>query len=62
VTPARLGEFIERLPELERRLRGYRQDGNREVLARLDQLLAEAARHGGGPRMGSEGDAGRDDD
>jgi len=62
VTPARLGEFIERLPELERRLGGYRQDGNREVLATLDQLLAGAARHGGGPRMGSEDDAESDDD
>jgi uncharacterized protein (TIGR00661 family) len=60
VTEARLGEFLERLPELARRLSSYRQDGNREVLAALDRILAEAAQHGGGPRMGAEDDAERD--
>jgi hypothetical protein len=50
VTPARLGEFLERIPELGQRLAGYRQDGNRQVLAKLDQLLIEAVQRGGGPR------------
>jgi uncharacterized protein (TIGR00661 family) len=49
VTPARLGEFLERIPELGQRLAGYRQDGNRQVLAKLDQLLIEAVQRGGGP-------------
>jgi uncharacterized protein (TIGR00661 family) len=39
----RLGEFLERLPEFERNLAGYRQDGNREILGALDELLARAA-------------------
>jgi uncharacterized protein (TIGR00661 family) len=39
---ARVGAFLERLPELERKLAGYAQDGNRELLAKLDDVLAEA--------------------
>jgi len=42
--PERLGEFLERLPEFERRLEGYHQDGNRRMLDALDQLLAGADR------------------
>jgi len=42
-----LGLFLERLPDFERRLAGYHQDGNRELLAALDELLARAA--GGAP-------------
>ncbi len=44
----RLGEFLERLPEFERRLAGYRQDGNADILAALDRLLVQAS-GGGGP-------------
>jgi uncharacterized protein (TIGR00661 family) len=39
---ARVGAFLERLPDLERSLAGYAQDGNRELLAKLDDVLAEA--------------------
>jgi uncharacterized protein (TIGR00661 family) len=42
--PARLSEFLERLPEFEGRLAGYAQDGNAELLGALDDLLALAAR------------------
>lgn len=44
---ASLGAFLERLPDFERHLAGYRQDGNQELLAKLDELLAHAA--GGAP-------------
>jgi uncharacterized protein (TIGR00661 family) len=43
---AALGAFLERLPEFEARLAGYRQDGNRDILSALDGLLAQA---GGAP-------------
>ncbi|HUL59153.1 MAG TPA: glycosyltransferase family protein [Anaeromyxobacteraceae bacterium] len=43
ITRERLGEFVERLPEFERNLAGYRQDGNREMLAKLDEVLSAAA-------------------
>jgi uncharacterized protein (TIGR00661 family) len=46
LTSARLGEFLERLPEFEARLAAYHQDGNADMLAALDRLLAEAARGG----------------
>jgi uncharacterized protein (TIGR00661 family) len=39
----RLGQFIERLPDFERKLASYRQDGNRDLLAALEQSLAAAA-------------------
>lgn len=39
---ARLGAFIERIPECERRLAGYAQDGNAHLLAALDETLAAA--------------------
>jgi uncharacterized protein (TIGR00661 family) len=44
----RLGEFIDRLPEFQRRLASYRQDGNRDLLAKLDEVLAAAAAGEGG--------------
>jgi uncharacterized protein (TIGR00661 family) len=47
ITGASLGEFLERVPEYEGRLAAYRQDGNRELLAKLDEVLDAAAR--GGP-------------
>jgi uncharacterized protein (TIGR00661 family) len=42
ITAARLGEFLDRLPDLERRLAGYSQDGNRDLLGALEAKLAEA--------------------
>lgn len=42
LTPASLGLFLDRIPDFERALSGYRQDGNRELLAKLDELLADA--------------------
>jgi uncharacterized protein (TIGR00661 family) len=42
ITQARLGQFIEALPEFERNLGRYRQDGNHELLAALDRTLAAA--------------------
>ena len=49
ISDARLGEFLERLPEFQRRLSTYHQDGNRDLLTKLDEVLSAAARHGGGP-------------
>jgi uncharacterized protein (TIGR00661 family) len=40
---ATLGRFIEGLPTFERALAGYRQDGNADLLAALDDSLARAA-------------------
>jgi uncharacterized protein (TIGR00661 family) len=42
VTAERVGAFLERLPDFGRRLASYRQDGNRDLLARLDEVLAAA--------------------
>jgi uncharacterized protein (TIGR00661 family) len=42
IDDACLGQFIERLPEFERNLAGYHQDGNRQLLAALEQTLAAA--------------------
>ncbi len=53
LTAERLGEFVERLPEFERHLARYAQDGNRELLAHLDTLLAAAA--AAGAPAGEEG-------
>jgi uncharacterized protein (TIGR00661 family) len=46
---ARVGAFLERIPDCERRLAGYRQDGNRDLLDGLEGTLAAAAasRRGG---------------
>ena len=46
-TEARLGEFLERLPDFERKLSSYSQDGNRQMLAALDNLLV-IAKNGSG--------------
>jgi uncharacterized protein (TIGR00661 family) len=40
---ASLGAFLEAVPDCERALQGYSQDGNRVMLEALDQRLAEAA-------------------
>ena len=43
ITPTALGAFLERLPDLERALAGYHQDGNQDLLGALDRTLAAAA-------------------
>ena len=40
ITSSALCEFLERIPDFERALRGYSQDGNRELLAKLEEVLA----------------------
>ena len=40
----RLSAFIERLPDFERRLAGYHQDGNADLLGALEHGIAAAAR------------------
>jgi uncharacterized protein (TIGR00661 family) len=40
----RLGTFVERIPEFERKLAGYAQDGNTHLLAAVGESLAAAAR------------------
>jgi len=42
ITEPRLREFLERIPEFERNLAGYSQDGNRELLLKLDEVLQAA--------------------
>jgi len=42
LTADRLAVFIERLPDFERRLRGYQQDGNTDLLAALERGLIAA--------------------
>jgi uncharacterized protein (TIGR00661 family) len=42
LTSERLSEFLERLPDFERRLAGYHQQGNVELLAKLDDILLQA--------------------
>jgi uncharacterized protein (TIGR00661 family) len=54
LTDARLGEFIDRLPDFRRRLGSYEQDGNRDLLAKLDEVLAAAAQSDGGPDAGDQ--------
>ena len=43
ITPACLGQFIEALPEFQRNLGLYRQEGNRDLLESLARTLAAAA-------------------
>jgi uncharacterized protein (TIGR00661 family) len=44
ISAARLGEFLERLPDFTRKLASYRQDGNRDFFDCLDATIAAAAR------------------
>jgi len=43
LTEARLAEFIGRLPEFEKGLSGYAQDGNRDLLEKLEEAMQAAA-------------------
>ena len=45
----RLGAFLERAPDFERNLAGYRQDGNRQILTRLEDLLERVVHAGRDP-------------
>jgi uncharacterized protein (TIGR00661 family) len=47
ITDGNLADFLARVPEYEANLARYRQDGNAELLAKLDETLEAAAR--GGP-------------
>jgi uncharacterized protein (TIGR00661 family) len=42
LTEARLGEFLERIPDCERKLAAYHQEGNNDLLAALDRTLEAA--------------------
>ena len=44
ITADKLQEFLQRLPEFEKNLARYSQDGNNDLLAKLDEVLANAAR------------------
>jgi UDP:flavonoid glycosyltransferase YjiC (YdhE family) len=44
ITAARLAEFLERIPEFEKNLSRYSQDGNQDLLTKLEQVLQRAAR------------------
>jgi uncharacterized protein (TIGR00661 family) len=42
-----LGEFLEKVPDCEKSLQGYAQDGNTKLLSALDALLIEAQKRKG---------------
>jgi uncharacterized protein (TIGR00661 family) len=44
ITPQKLAEFLERLPEFEKSLSRYSQDGNKDLLTKLEEVLQRAAR------------------
>jgi uncharacterized protein (TIGR00661 family) len=44
ITPERLRDFLDRLPQFEERLAGYTQDGNRSLFGKLEETIAEARR------------------
>ena len=44
LSPERLGEFLERLPDFERKLAGYQQNGNQDLFLGLEQSLTAATR------------------
>src|SRR5205823_10760849 len=43
ITDAKLPEFLDRLPEFERNLSRYSQDGNEDLLVKLEAVLESAA-------------------
>lgn len=49
ITDEVVARFLSRLPDLERGLAGYRQDGNRELLEKLDEVIASALGSGPAP-------------
>jgi uncharacterized protein (TIGR00661 family) len=49
ITSERLGQFVERLPEFQGHLAGYQQDGNRDLLGKLDAVLTAAVSQDKGP-------------
>lgn len=42
ITSQQLGTFLERLPDLQQRLAGYAQDGNRDLLSALERGIARS--------------------
>ena len=44
IDAAALGQFLERVPEFEKNLAGYGQDGNVDLLTKLEAVLQSAAR------------------
>jgi uncharacterized protein (TIGR00661 family) len=44
ITTEKLGAFLERIPEFEKNLARYTQDGNKDLLAKLEDVLQRAAR------------------
>ena len=44
ITPEKLAEFLERLPEFEKNLARYSQDGNKDLMTKLEDVLQRAAR------------------
>lgn len=52
LTEELLAEFIRRLPEFEKNLAGYSQDGNRALLEKLEEVLQASA--GTGPFEGED--------
>jgi uncharacterized protein (TIGR00661 family) len=46
LTDERLGAFLERIPDCERKLAAYHQDGNRDLLDSLEGSLTAAANRG----------------
>ena len=44
LTESSLREFLDRIPEFEKNLARYSQDGNDDLLTRLDSVLESAAR------------------
>jgi uncharacterized protein (TIGR00661 family) len=53
LTDATLGQFLERVPEFEKNLARYSQDGNAELLTKLESVLQSAAR---GEKPDEDGD------
>jgi len=53
LTESALGQFLERVPEFEKNLARYAQDGNADLLSRLESVLQSAAR---GDRPEEDGD------
>jgi UDP:flavonoid glycosyltransferase YjiC (YdhE family) len=41
-----LSTFLERIPDFEAKLSSYSQDGNRDLLAKLDEVVEAASRGG----------------